>query len=329
VTRSSILLVDDHERWLHFVRTTLEKKPELYVAGKAANGLVAIQRAAQLQPDLILLDIGLPGLNGIMVARRIRTVSTHSKICFLTQESSPDVVQAALDTGAHGYVVKVDAGGDLLKAVTSVLQGNRYLSASIASRGLLEARTGQAVIPLASQPAGIRHEVGFYLEDDRLVADISRFIGPALKSGNAVIVVATALHRQQVLRRLGVDGFDVEAAIEHRRYLGLDAADAVSSFMGNGLPDPVRFLTLFGDLIATAADAAKTEDRRVTIFGEGVSLLWERGNLEAAIEVERLSNLLSRTLEVDILCGYSLQGTSMGGPTHELICAEHSAIYSD
>ena len=326
--KSSILLVDDHERWLRFVRTTLEKTPELHVVGEASNGLVAIQRAAQLRPDLILLDIGLPGLNGLMVARRIRTVSVNSKIVFLTQESSPDVVQTALDTGAHGYVVKVDAGGDLLKAVTSVLEGNRYLSASIASQDLLEARNRPADISPASRPAGIRHEVGFYFDDERFVAGVSRFIEPALRSGNAVIVVATALHRQHLMRRLRTDGLEVEAAIEQRRYLALDAADAVSSFMGNGLPDPVRFLTLFGDLIATAADAAKTEDHRVTIFGEGVSLLWEGGNLEGAIEVERLSNLLSRTLDVDILCGYSVQGTSIDDVTHERICAEHSAVYA-
>jgi len=328
VKKSSILLVDDHERWLRFVRSTLENKPELHVVGEVSDGLVAIRSAAQLQPDLILLDIGLPGLNGIMVARQILTVSTRSKIVFLTQESSPDVVQAALDTGAHGYVVKVDAGADLLKAVSAVREGNRFLSASVPARDLFEAGNRHAGIPPAPRNAGTRHEVGFYFDDERLITDVSRFIGRALKSGNAIVVVATALHRQGVLRRLRSDGFDVEADMEQRRYLTVDAAEAVSSFMDHEIPNPVRFFTLFGDLIATAAEAAKTEDRRVTVFGEGVNLLWEAGNLEAAIEVERLSHRLSKTLDVDILCGYSLHGRSMDDAMHERICAEHSAIYS-
>ena len=154
--KSSILLVDDHERWLRFVRSTLENKPELHVVGEVSDGLVAIRSAAQLQPDLILLDIGLPGLNGIMVARQILTVSTRSKIVFLTQESSPDVVQAALDTGAHGYVVKVDAGADLLKAVSAVREGNRFLSASVPARDLFEAGNRHAGIPPAPRNAGRR-----------------------------------------------------------------------------------------------------------------------------------------------------------------------------
>jgi MEDS: MEthanogen/methylotroph, DcmR Sensory domain len=225
-------------------------------------------------------------------------------------------------------LVKVDAGADLLNAIASILRGNQYLSTSITARDLFQGRNRQAIAPLAPRHAGIRHEVAFYFDDERFVAEISRFIGPALKKENAAVVVATALHRQELLRRLRIDGFDVDAAIEQGRYLALDATEVVSSFMDNDLPDPVRFLTLFGDLIARAAQAAKTEERRVTIFGEGVSLLWKGGNLEATMEVERLSNVLSRTLDVDILCGYSLQGTSIEDATQERICAEHSAICS-
>jgi DNA-binding NarL/FixJ family response regulator len=76
--------------------------------------LEAVQKALELQPDLILLDIGLPRLNGIEVARRIRKVSPGSKILFVSQESSADAVQEALGTGARGYVVKTDAGTELL-----------------------------------------------------------------------------------------------------------------------------------------------------------------------------------------------------------------------
>ena len=81
--------------------------------GEASDGLEALQKAVELQPDLILLDIGLPSLNGIEVARQIRSLVSESKIIFLTQESSSDVVQQALSLGARGYVAKIKAGVDL------------------------------------------------------------------------------------------------------------------------------------------------------------------------------------------------------------------------
>jgi len=104
-----VLVVDDFEPWRRFVSTTLQSQPNLQVIGEALDGLEAVQRAEQLQPDLIVLDIGLPSLNGIEVARRIRKISPESKILLLSQQSSAEVVQEALSTGAHGYVVKTDA----------------------------------------------------------------------------------------------------------------------------------------------------------------------------------------------------------------------------
>jgi len=82
--------------------------------------------------------------------------------------------------------------------------------------------------------------------------------------------------------------------------------------MVNGMLDPARFLNLFGNLIVTAAEAAKGEQSRVAVFGEGVHLLWAQGNAEAAIQVEELCNELAKTYDVDILCGYSL-GSVQGG----------------
>lgn len=90
--------------------------------------MAAVQKAAELCPDLILLDIGLPGLNGIEAGRQIRKLVPNAKIIFLTQESSDDVVHAALELGALGYVVKTQAGSDLLAAVDAVLQGKQYVS---------------------------------------------------------------------------------------------------------------------------------------------------------------------------------------------------------
>jgi DNA-binding NarL/FixJ family response regulator len=123
-----VLVVDDFEPFRSFVCSTLKQKPELEVVCELSDGLAAVQKAAELKPDLILLDIGLPGLNGIEAGRQIRNLVPDSKIIFLTQESSEDVVQAALGLGARGYVVKTRAGSDLLAAVEAVLQGQQYVS---------------------------------------------------------------------------------------------------------------------------------------------------------------------------------------------------------
>ena len=93
-----------------------------------SNGLEAVEKAQELKPDLILIDIGLPDLNGIEAARRIRQFAPESKIIFLTQESSSEVVQAAIDLGAKGYVLKSQAETDLLIAVGMVMQGKQFFS---------------------------------------------------------------------------------------------------------------------------------------------------------------------------------------------------------
>lgn len=126
--RSTILVVDDFEPIRRFVCSALEQRAELQVIGQAADGLETIQKAEELQPDLILLDISLPKLNGIAAARQIRKLVPKSKILFLSEHTSPETVAEALSTGASGYVVKSDAGTELFEAVEAVIQGKQFVS---------------------------------------------------------------------------------------------------------------------------------------------------------------------------------------------------------
>jgi DNA-binding NarL/FixJ family response regulator len=126
-----ILLVDDYEPFRRFVRSTLRKRPSLQIIAEVSDGLEAVQQAQELKPDLILLDIGLPTLNGIEAARKIRKLAPESKIIFVTQESFADVLQEALSTGAQGYVLKARAGIDLIAAVEAVIEGRQFLSSSL------------------------------------------------------------------------------------------------------------------------------------------------------------------------------------------------------
>src|SRR5690348_7567772 len=102
-----VLVVEDYEPFRRYVCSMLNKRHDLRIVGEVSDGLEAVNKAATFQPDLILLDIGLPSMNGIEAARRIRKLSPKSKILFVTQESSDDVVQEALNLGAWGYVVKI------------------------------------------------------------------------------------------------------------------------------------------------------------------------------------------------------------------------------
>jgi two-component system nitrate/nitrite response regulator NarL len=123
-----ILLVDDYEPWRQQVRSMLETRPEWQVIGEALDGLEAVQKAEELNPDLILLDISLPALDGIEAASRISHVVPGSKILFVSTNTDADVVRVALSNGALGYVLKADAGSDLLPAIKAALQGNRFVS---------------------------------------------------------------------------------------------------------------------------------------------------------------------------------------------------------
>lgn len=122
-----VLVAEDFEPFRRFVCSTLEKRTELQIICEVSDGLAAVRKAEELQPELILLDLMLPTLNGIEAARRIRKLSPTSKIIFVTQESSADVVQEALSLGARGYVVKTDAGSELPAAVTAVLRGEQFV----------------------------------------------------------------------------------------------------------------------------------------------------------------------------------------------------------
>ena len=126
-----VLLVEDFDPFRRFSWTTLQKT-ELQIIAEVSDGLEAVRKAQELQPDLILLDIGLPGLNGIEAARRIRTLSPQSRILFVSQESSADVIEEAMNSGALGYVVKTQAASDLLAAVEAVREGRTFVSNGLA-----------------------------------------------------------------------------------------------------------------------------------------------------------------------------------------------------
>ena len=121
-----ILIVDDFEPWRNAVRSMLDGK--FQIVGEAAGGFDAVAKAQELEPNLILLDIGLPDINGIEAGCKILDRAPGAKVIFLTANSDAEVMRTALGSGAMGYVLKADAGRELLKAIDAVLNGGRFVS---------------------------------------------------------------------------------------------------------------------------------------------------------------------------------------------------------
>jgi CheY-like chemotaxis protein len=275
-----VLVVDDFEPFRRLLCSTLQSKLDFETIVEASDGLEAVELAQILHPDLILLDIGLPKLDGIEAARRIHELSPRSRILFVSQESSVDALHAAFNAGASGYVVKVDVGTELQTAVKAVLRGERFVG--------------------------------------------SRFAGYGFTAASGARMPGS------VLPRLQASSLNIGGAIEQGRYIPLDAAETISTFVVNSMLDPDRFLKVTGDLILNAAKVAKGERPRVAACGECAPLLWAQGNAEAAIRLELLWNEIAKSYDVDVLCGYPLGSfqAGMGSYIFDKLCAAHSAVHS-
>ena len=316
ISKVRVLVVDDHEPFRRFICWTLAKKPELQIVAEASDGLEAVQKAEALQPDLIVLDLGLPKLNGIEAARQIRKLSPNSKILFVSQESSSDTAQEALALGALGYVVKTYIGTELLPAVTAVLGARQFISSGLSdyfanasdSKNIVRLSGDETLPSLVIEKSKItrNHEVEFYSDDPAFVVGFAHSIEAALKAGNSVILAATGAHREGILQKLREHKVDISACIERGSYLAVDVGEVLLTFMRDDVPEPTRFFKVAGDLIAAGARAAAKHGSRVLVCGECASVLWAQGKSDAAVKVEQLCNQLTKRYDIDILCGFTL-----------------------
>lgn len=317
-----ILIVEDFEQWRRFYCSMLQKQPEFEVIGEVSDGLQAVDQARQLQPDLILLDIGLPTLNGIEAARRIREISGASRILFLSENRSAEIVEEALNAGAGGYVVKSDAAGELLAAVNAVLEGKRFLSTILRNNQSSEfVRERDAKIPH-------RHEVAFCPDEATLVSGYAEYIESALQNGHAVIMVATESHRAGLVSRLERDGLDVAGAIANGSLILSDASEALLSLMDDDMPERTRCATLVGNLVERATKGIERKHGRVVFCGGIAPVLLSSGNVEGAIRLEHQWDEITRGYGIHTLCGYvqSPFESIESSPMLKRICAAHSAV---
>ncbi len=333
------LVVDDNEPFRRFTSSTLAKMQNFKVVGEASDGLEAVHKAEELKPDLMVLDIGLPTLNGIEVARRIRKSCPECKILIMSQGSSVDVAQEAFNLGALGYVVKSRAGSELSIAVDTVCRGGRFISTGLPSYNWASVTNVNATNPSVQKefPSEISkntdsthsHALQLYADDEAFLLGLTGCVEAALKAKYPIIVVVTESHRASLLERLKARGVGVAAAIDQGLFVVMDVDLVLSALMVNDLPDPIRLGNILGDLVSAASKAASAEHPRVVAFGEIAPTLWARGHAEAAIQVEHLTNEFARTQNVDILCGYVASSFQREqGGIYERICSQHTAEFA-
>lgn len=323
-----ILLADGFAPWRRFASSLLQRKPGWYVIAEALDGLEAVQKALELKPDLILLEIGLQKLNGIETARLILKFAPKCRIIFVSAHDELAYVQEAMATGASGYVLKASSATELVRAVKTVLQGKLFVSSRLKGIpvGAEDFAPAQALPGKTETARG--HEIQFYSDDSRFIDSFAHFVAAALKAENSAVVIASESHRDGIFRKLQSGGLDIRAAVDQRRYITFDAAATVARFMVNGQLDRHRFLEVVTSCIAPAEKAAKGAAPCVAACGECAPLLVAEGKAEEALRVEQLLNEIIKTHEVEILCGYPLRRLSDQEDTaiFQRLCSEHSAF---
>jgi DNA-binding NarL/FixJ family response regulator len=313
----SVLVVDDYEPWRRFVCREIERSARWRVIAETGDGLSAVRHAHALAPDLVLLDIGLPALNGFEAAREIFVQSPNSKILFVTGQRSPDLAQAALRLGAGGYLVKTEAAGKLLFAMETVIHGGWFMSA-----GLGQFITERAV-PFASHSH--QHEAAFSFDEGTLLEEYARFAETAIQAGESFVFAGATSRRAKLEERLRGRGIDLSAAASGARYISVDVAETLSHVVIGDWPDEGHF-----DAAANALLARARSDRPVALCGECAPELWKQGNAEAALRLEHLWDALARSRDVRILCGYLIETPFLGEEGYaffQRVCAEHSTVH--
>jgi DNA-binding NarL/FixJ family response regulator len=326
VMATRILLVEDHEPFRRFVRTTLAEHEDLCLVDEAGDGLQAVHTFQELEPDLVLIDIGLPGQNGLQAARKMLALAPACKIVFLTQEGSSEIVEEALKLGAAGYVMKAHAASELLPAVLAARDGRLFVSTVMARSN--QPRTARRSPSREIRGAGAgNHSAHFHPDDTSLLSEFTGFAEDKLKADNAVIMLLAETHRHAFLRSLQARGVDINSAVNSGRLVLLDVDETLEKFMVDDLPDPARFFQVAGEIVS----AVKTTNRgiRVVACGECAPTLWARGNSKAAVQLEQLWDRLVTMFDLETLCGYVRKNPSEREKNiYEAICAAHSAVYA-
>jgi DNA-binding NarL/FixJ family response regulator len=192
-----ILLADDHEVVRRGMRVLLEARPGWQICDEAVDGRDAVEKAAYHKPDVVILDIGMPVLNGLEAARQIRKDQPAVEVLILTMHESEQVVREVVESGARGYVLKTDAGRALVKAVEALSQHKTFFTSRVADLAARALRAnGKAGAPAEMSVLTHRErEVVQLLAEGRTNKDVAESLGISVRT--------VETHRNNVMRKLG------------------------------------------------------------------------------------------------------------------------------
>lgn len=198
-TKKRILIADDHEIVRHGVRNLIASDPSYECCAEATTGRDAVRLVQELLPDLAILDISMPELNGIEAARQILKVCPQTKILIFTVHDAERLVYEVFNAGAHGYILKSDAGRHLLSAIESVLDGRHYFSSQV-SEVLFESFQRKdmphASVDEGSKPTSREREIIQLLAEGRSNKEVATSLGISVKTAET--------HRATIMRKLGL-----------------------------------------------------------------------------------------------------------------------------
>ena len=306
--RPRVLVVDDHRPILDTVSAILAD--DFDVVGTATDGRQAIEMASELEPDVVVLDVQMPGFDGFQTLRALhQTELATTPVVFLSMHHADEYVSEAFRCGARGYVLKTRIARDLASALDQALLGHCFVP---------------SLTSLFHLGDGAVHAMQLHNYVESFIDGVAVFFDFALRRGDATCVIATPAVRQGLTERLRARGWDIGASSGHKRYLVIDAEDALQRFMRNGMPDPDRLAEIATELDQYRQAVADGTTSRVTIFGNMVTKLSEAGNAEGVVALEHLWNTLTHDLPFLTLCGYSSSCFHDGVPgLWPRACAEH------
>ena len=311
-SRPTVVVADDHRRMLDAVSTLLAD--DFRLVASVTDGRQAVDAVNRLDPDIVVLDITMPELDGFRTAKALRKAGSRAEIVFLTLHDSDDYVEAALRSGAKGYVLKARMEADLVCALRHALSGRTFLP-SLTSLSAMAGNAGAHTVHFRSSDASFHDGVV-----EMLLATLAR--------GEMTAVIGTGDLRTGIARGLNDAGCDVSAMRAKGDYLEFDAADAIGQIMRNGRPDKDELATMVDGLERLRLSRATNGRSRITIFGEMGGLLLQDGNFDAAVQLEQTWDELTGTLPYFTICSYA---TRMLQPeqhpdTWSAVCAEHTAV---
>jgi CheY-like chemotaxis protein len=286
MARPRIVVADDHDRTRARIASLLA--PDFDVVSTVADGEAAVEAAGALCPDLVVLDISMPRLNGFEAGAVIRDLPDPPWIVFATAHDDASIASAASALGASAVVRKRDLLTQLVPAVHQAL---------------------------------LSHAVCFYDDSPSLARTVARFIGEGLAARQAAVIVATASHGVSIRGELAAQGVDARERIAQGELLMFDADEVVERLMVGDRLDAGRFEDAITPIVDKAAGSRK---RLVRLYGEMVDVLWSSGREEAALSLEALGNRLIARRKCSVLCGYT--SSVCQGEGFDTICLRHSHI---